>query len=117
MATKYEIENRNARQDAVTLAVQEKITKPWWGTMTELVEFLAVQLPFPHVLTPRTLSATLAKLEDGGWIDHTVRHWHTGKARMVALIPPGWRWDNEHRQWVVNGSPVPTQEPSQTVPQ
>lgn len=107
-STKYETANRNARLDAVMAAVQEKVTAPWWGTPTQLVEFLAVQLPFPHVLTARSLSATLTALEENGWMDHTVRHWRAKGARMIALIPLGWEWDAAAGRWTVNGVPQPT---------
>lgn len=111
MATKYEIESRNIRMDDVADAVREKITAPWWGTPTELVAALGVQL------AARSLSTTLSTLRENGWLDHTVRRWHTGRARMIALIPPGWVWDNAARCWIVDGVPVPAQDPSQAVSQ
>lgn len=108
-APDYEIENRKIKQDTVYEAVTEKITAPWWGTHTELVELLDLPKPAPYLpaFTPRSLSVVIQALTDGGHWDFQVHRWHNGRSRMLAILPPGWAWDDAQRCWTVNGVPVP----------
>jgi hypothetical protein len=112
--TKYEIRNREARDAAVLAALQSKITRPWWGTSTELHALLDVHASLgaqPRPVPRQGFSCSLESLERGelrerGW---TVHRWRTASARRIGLVPPGWVWDDEASLWVVHGVPLPPQ--------
>jgi hypothetical protein len=105
-ATKYEIRDRAYRGHAVRTSVLEKIAKPWWGSYTELLDVLR-PLPPHRRFNPQALSAMLSDLESNGSLDGwTLRRWRTPKSRMIALVPPGWVWDDEAKRWFLHGTPV-----------
>jgi hypothetical protein len=103
------IENgMDPRDKAVLDALNQKIVEPWWGTHSQLLKILDIQVP-PYMpqLSPQGLSKIIAMLEEAQVVyDWTIHRWHSGKARMIALMPPGWVWDDANRRWTMGGVPV-----------
>lgn len=105
---KYETENRIIREQAVLTALRDRVAAPWWGTHAALLEVLQMAAPFNQApSTPRGLSNVLEALEqDGRLPGWEIRRWRTNNARVVALVPPGWKWDDVGRRWIRDGVPV-----------
>ena len=100
---------REIFQREVLEALQQAVTRPWWGTSTQLRAVLDRYMPTRSAFrSPRALSSALDQLDESGRLDGwDLRRWRTSATRMIGIVPPGWFWSEDRRCWLLHGVPQP----------